>query len=121
MMTRRTQIVRPRPHLKSGFGRDQNLVAPPGDGLAENRLREPVGINVGRVKKIHASVEADVYKTCRFRDVARAPGFEEFVSPTKCSRAKTQHRYFQSRASQRSEFHASIDAGILRGDSGMPA
>src|SRR5450432_2341290 len=118
MMTRRTQIVRPRPRLKSGFGRDQNLVAPPGDGLAENRLREPVGINIRSVEKIHARVQADVYKACRLRNIARAPRLEELGSTTKRSRAKAEHGNFQARVSQRSEFHASIDAGILRGDSG---
>src|ERR1035438_6548179 len=121
MMTRRPQIVRAGPSAECGFGGDQDFFAPPGDGLPQDCFGESVGINISGIEKIHASVEADIHEPSRLGDIALTPGTKKIVSPTKRARAKTQHRYFQTRASQRSEFHASIDAPRASDDAGSAA
>src|ERR1700740_3321665 len=107
MMTRRAQIVRARgrAHAERGFGRDQDLLAPAGDRLAENGFGKSVRVNVSRVEEIHARFEADVDQARGLVHIACAPGAEEFVAPAKRARAKTQDGNLQSGTSKLSEFH----------------
>src|ERR1700728_5338375 len=108
MMSRRSQIVRAclASHAKRRLRGNQNVVAPSGNGLAQNCFGEPVGVNIGRIKKIDAAFETNVDEASCLGHIASAPGFKKIVPTTKRSRAITQHRYLQTRASQSSKFHA---------------
>src|SRR5579872_71218 len=97
MVPGRSDIVWPNSHLERCFCRDQDALPLASDRLAENRFGQSVRVNVGRVEKIHARIQADVDQTCGLGHIACAPCLEELVSAAKCACAVTQRGYFQSR------------------------
>ena len=108
MVARRSHIVRPLAHAEGRLGGDQDLVATSVDGLAEDRFRQAVRIDIGGIEQIDARVEADIDEPRRLRDVAGAPRLEKLGSAAKRSRAETQHRNFQSRLAKLSKFHRCV-------------
>src|SRR3546814_9704434 len=77
MLARLADIVRASAHAQRGLGRHDHPVAPALDRRAADRLRSAVGIHVGGIEEIDASVEADVDDASRLIDVGVAPGRSE--------------------------------------------
>src|ERR1700678_236937 len=102
------------PHTECRFRGNQNVVAPSGNGLAQDRFGKPFRVNVRRIEKIDLGSEANIHEPRRLGHVTRAPCAEKLVTATKGSRAKAQYGHFQSRASQRSKFHGTVDAAPAR-------
>ena len=75
-------------------------------------------------RRLYRANHAQMDQLRRFLDVRRAPRAEKFVAAAKRSRAQTQHRYLQTRASQSSKFHETVDAaprGTMRTKREKPA
>jgi hypothetical protein len=78
MMARGAEVVGAVAHAKGGFRGNENAIAFADDGFAEGFFGKALGIDVGGVEEIDASVEVDVDEARGFRNVAAAPSFEEF-------------------------------------------
>ena len=104
-------------HAKRRLGRDQNLVAFSCHRFSQYRLRQSIGVDVSRIEKIDARIQADVDEASGFSNIARSPGLEEICAAAKRARAKTQHRNFETGLAKLSEFHTAIDYMSLINDS----
>jgi hypothetical protein len=105
MMAGGADLVGTVAHLKCRFGGDQDRIAPPGDGLAQNLLGRAFGIHVGGIEEIDSSFQANIYEVCGFLDIAASPGFEEFPAASESAGAEAENRDFESRVTELAEFH----------------
>ncbi len=94
-------------HPERGFGRDQHLIAPPLDRLAQDRLGSAAGIGVGAVEHGDPGIEADVDETPRLLDLDRAERLKEITPAAEGGRAEAQDRHAKARSTQISIVHAS--------------
>ena len=98
-------VVRPFAAAEGPFGRDQHLVTPASDGLAEDFFRRPAAVDVGRVEHRQPRLEADVDQLRRFDDVAAAPGFEEVAFASERAGPIRQGGHHQTGRSESAIFH----------------
>ena len=105
MKTGRAEIIRAVPRPKSGFGGNQDFVAPASDGFAEDFFGHAVRINVSAVKHVKARVETDVHQPGGFGDAGLAPGREEFAFAAEGASAEGESRHHKSRTAKLSIFH----------------
>src|SRR6266576_3750779 len=110
VMPRGSQIVGPFAHPEGGLGGNQYILTAPLNGLAQNLLGQSFRVNVGGVKKIDAGLQADGDEAASLGYVGCSPGAKKLGAPAKCSSAKAEYRYFQSRTAKLSEFHFQVDA-----------
>src|SRR5215471_10079860 len=96
MLARRAEIVRPLPHAEARLGRDEQPVAPAGDGLAENFFGQAVGIDIGRVEERRAGLERDVDEARRLLELGVAPGPKEFVAAAEGRGAEAEDRHLEA-------------------------
>src|SRR4051812_3074074 len=105
MMPRGPDIVRSLAGTKGRLGRDEDLIAPAGNGRAEDLLRRAAGVDVGAVEHVDPGFEADVDEPRRLGHVAAAPGFEQLAFATKGAGAKSEDRDLEPRAAELPVFH----------------
>ena len=105
VVARGADVVRSRPAAEGALGRDEHLVAPALDRLAEDLLGQAVRVDVGRVEHRDAGLEADVDEPRRLGDVARAPGLEELVAAAEGAGAEAERGDLEARAAELSVFH----------------
>src|ERR1700679_488226 len=79
------------------------------DRLAQNLLGKPLGVDIGRVKKVDASFHAEIDEPCGFGHVRRTPSAEKLISTAKRRGAKAKHRNLKTTLPQLSEFHSGLD------------
>ena len=110
MMTGGAEVVRAVAHGEGGFRGNEDAITFVGDGFAKDFFGEAAGIDVSGVKEIDSGVEADVDEARGFRNVAGAPGFEEFVAAAERAGAETQNGNLETGMAELSEFHGGLDA-----------
>src|SRR5262249_10087527 len=96
MVTRGADVVGTGTGAEGRLGRDQNLVAPSRDGLAENLLGQTVRIGIRRVEQREARVEAEIDEARRLARSARAPGAKEVVAAAEGRRPEAELGNFET-------------------------
>jgi hypothetical protein len=79
----RTDIIWAITAAKGRLSRNEHLVAAASDRASQNLLRLPLGIDVGGIKEVEASLQTYVDEPSCLLDTCRAPRLEEFVAATK--------------------------------------
>ncbi len=103
---RRACGVRSFADRKRQLRRQNDVVAPALDRGAKNLFRSAVGIDVCRVEKIDARLQANVDEAARLGRIRTAPGAEERPFAAEGARSEAEDRYFQSRGTKPSIFHS---------------
>lgn len=80
-------------------------MAAPGKGLPKDLLRHTPRVDIRGVKQVDARVKAYIHKTRSLRDIAAAPGLEEFGTAAKRPGPKAKNRHLQTGMTKLSIFH----------------
>ena len=89
-------------------------MAPPGDGFAHNLLGTTIRVNISRIEKIDARVQADIDQLASPFDVGIAPRSKEFVTAAESAGSETQCRNFQARLTKLFVFYRSSEEWPVR-------
>jgi len=92
----RANIVRPFAGLESRLRGDEDGIAPAFDGLAEDFLRQTVGVDIGGIEQVEPSLETDVNEAGRFCDVRASPGAKKFTAAAEGASAKAEGWHFET-------------------------
>ena len=109
-VARRARVVRPVAQAKGRFGRNQRPVAFALERLAQHLFRAALRVNVGSVEEVDAGLEAEVDHAAGLGNIGRAPRLEKLRSAAEGRGAETQCGNLEARASQKTIFHAKLDA-----------
>jgi hypothetical protein len=90
MLARGAVVVGAVAGREGRLGRDQDPIALAGDCLAEDLLREAIGVDIGGVEHRDATIEAQVDQPRRAFDVRGAPRPEEVVTAAECAGAEAE-------------------------------
>src|SRR5262249_37604608 len=88
------------------LGRDEQPVAPAGDGLAEDLLGQAVGIDISGVEERRAGLERDVDEARRLLELCIAPGPKKFAAAAKGRGPEAKDRHFEAGPAEQTVFHA---------------
>ncbi len=105
VLARGADVVGARPGPERALGRQDHLVPPPFDRLAQHRLGLAAAIDVGAVEHVESGVQADVEQPPRFGPVAAAPGRRRCGAAAEGQRAEAQHWHAEARSAQTPVFH----------------
>jgi hypothetical protein len=90
------------------FGRDEHRLALVAlQGLSEDLLRLAIGVHVGGIEEIYASVQAQTYLAARSLHLRVADRTENARS-AEAHAAETQSGYLQAAAAQETHFHREL-------------
>jgi hypothetical protein len=88
--SRRSDVVWTRTVPETGLRGNQHPIAPPGDRLAQNLLRQPVGIRIRAVEHRQPGVKANVHEARRFLCAGVPPVLEEVIAAAECAGAERE-------------------------------
>ena len=74
---------------------------------AENLFRGAFRVDIGRIEKVDAGLEANADESSRIGDVRGAPGTKKVAAATERRRAETEYRQVQTATAESSSLHGS--------------
>ena len=95
-------------HALGHLRRNQHVVAPALDGLAQYLLRKAQRVSVRSVEHVDAGFEAEVHHARGFGDVDGAPGTKELRAAAEGRRTEGEYGDFEARVSEQSIFHRGV-------------
>jgi len=107
-MARRAHFVRPVAHPEGGLGRDQHLVAPALQRLAQDLLRHALAVDVGGVEEIDPGLKTQIDHAAGLGDIGAAPALEELVGAAEGGGAEAEHGNLEAGSAELTVFHASL-------------